>query len=399
MKKLFSFLLPALSAGTLSAQWTPVSTAMSGKLETVVFTSPSDGFAAGSFQYMYKTVDGGSTWLSAGSYDAKDIYFFDANHGYAAGVAGTGTMKSTTNGGSSWTTLTPPNSSSIWGTFATSASTCYFIATDKKVHKSTNSGGSFTSVTLSITFSPTDIWFTDANTGFITTQDGIIFKTTNAGGSWSNSFSVSGVQLNSIYFVNTNLGFACGTNGAVLKTTNGGTSWTALVTGTTSPLNCVRFYDALNGLAVGYGGTIIRTADGGTTWTSDNSNTTRWLYSISYTSSAAAAVIVGDSGTVLKNTNIPIGISEPAASLSSINCFPNPANGYISVSFRATKTADISPVIYDLDGRAVKSFSAFTASPGDNDIRLDVADLSPGAYLVRLDADDQPAFRKILITR
>src|SRR6185295_5695787 len=100
--------------------WNVIPTAMTGKLESVVFTSATTGFTSGSFQYIYKTTNGGTTWAAAGSYDAKDLYFFDANNGYSAGVAETGTMKNTTNAGSSWTTLTPPNSSSMWGTFATS---------------------------------------------------------------------------------------------------------------------------------------------------------------------------------------------------------------------------------------------------------------------------------------
>jgi photosystem II stability/assembly factor-like uncharacterized protein len=401
MKKTLLILAGLSFSEFASAQWTSVSTAITGKLETVVFTSPTDGFTAGAFQYIYKTTNGGTSWSSAGNYDAKDLYFFDANNGYAAGVAGTGTMKNTTNAGGTWTNLTPPNSSSIWGTFATSASTCYFIATDKKVHKSVNSGGSFVSTTLTVTFSLTDIWFTDANNGYVTSQDGIIFKTTNAGSTWTTNFTAAaGTQLNAIYFVNTNLGFACGTNGTVLRTTNAGTSWTALTTGTSFPLNAVRFFDAINGVAVGYGGTIIHTTNGGTTWSTDVSNTTKWLYSIAYTGSPSSIIVVGDSGAVLKNTNEPSGINnQQAISSNAINCFPNPANDFTMLTIMSNDNQKVSPEIYDMNGACVKLLGEMELTRGENEIQLDLADLPSGIYFLRLNCEGTILEKKISVIR
>jgi photosystem II stability/assembly factor-like uncharacterized protein len=388
-------------SNTLSAQWTTISTPITGKLQTVVFTSPTNGFTAGAFQYMHKTTDGGSTWTSGGNYDAIDLYFFDANNGYGSSVVGS-SMKKTTNGGTTWTPITPPNSSSMWGTFATSATTCYFIATDNKIHKSVNSGSSFTTVTISGANYFTDIWFTDANTGYISSQGGIIYKTTNAGGSWSVNYTINppGTQLLSIYFVNTNLGFACGTGGTILRTTNAGASWTALTTGSTAILSGIRFFDAINGIAVGYGGTILRTVDGGNSWVADASNTTKWLYSISYTGTASSAVIVGDSGAVLKNTNIPSGINDlQTAAVKEINCFPNPANDFTMLNIVATSNGQVSPQLFDVNGSFVKSFTAINLIPGENAIRLDIADLASGIYFLHVNSGAAFIEKKIVVVR
>lgn len=401
MKRITPLLIATLaSSAPLAAQWSAVTTPITGKLETVVFTSATNGFTAGSFQYMHKTTDGGATWTSAGSYDAKDLYFFDANNGYGASHVGS-SMKKTTNGGATWSPITPPNSSSQWGTFATSATTCYFIATDDKVHKSINSGSSFTTFTITTTSSLTDIWFTDANTGYITSDGGVIYKTTNAGSTWTTNYTgAPGTWLTSIYFVNTNLGFACGANGMVLKTTNAGGSWTLLTTNSTAMLSCVRFYDGINGIVVGYGGTILHTVDGGATWVQDVSNTTKWLYSAAYTGSASSAIVVGDSGTVLKNTSIPSGIYDHGTDvLTELNCFPNPANDLITLNVTSSINEQAIPEIYALNGSLVKSFAGVGMIPGENVIRLNIADLAPGIYFIRMNAHEGFIERKIAIVR
>jgi hypothetical protein len=48
-------------------------------------------------------------------------------------------------------------------------------------------------------------------------------------------------------------------------------------------LNGVNFTDANTGTIVGANGTILRTTDGGTTWVDQTSNSTAYLYGISFT--------------------------------------------------------------------------------------------------------------------
>lgn len=391
-KSILLFLLTAVIANSIFAQWNIVSTSITGKLESVYFTSSTVGFTSGAFNQLHKTTDGGATWSSLGSTACKDIFFYDANTGYAAGVAGMGTMKKTTNGGTSWTAITPPNSSSVWGVYATSATTVYFIATDAKVHKSTNSGTSFSTFNLPSSNYPTDIFFTDANTGYITDQSTKIWKTTNGGSSWSNIYSVAGTMMNAVHFVDANNGYVAAQGGKVYKTTNAGASWTLCTTGYAYSLYSIRFWDVNNGLAAGMGGNILRTTNGGNSWTIESTGTTRSIYSIYYTS-ATSAVAVGDSGLVVRNVNLS-GNEDLSNHLEKeVTVFPNPSDG--AFNLLSTNPLSESEVeVYNSHGEIVAKFNMANLFTG---LSIDLSSHPSGNYFIHVSTLNGRFTKKVVI--
>lgn len=383
-KIIFSiFLIVFFNNNKIYSQWIQQTSSTNSNLEALYFLDSNIGFTANGFSPMFKTVNGGQTWSNIGNYPARDISFANLNAGYAISVSGSpnGSKKKTINGGTTWSEIIAPNSSSYIGVFSTSPTTAYFINTEDKVLKTINSGTSLTSYTIPLTNSGsenlTDIHFVNLNTGFICAQGGKIFKTTNAGITWNdlqiNNFS----SLNSIYFVNSNVGYCAGSSGKVFKTIDGGTTWINKPTGSTNSINAIKFYDENNGLAGCLSGKIFKTIDGGETWISEVSGTTSHLRNVFYLT-ASSAIIVGDSGTVLKNNNL-LSVSDFKLT-NDFALYPNPFNSYSTLSINNYDLYEnLKLEIYNLNGQLLK-----TDNIKSNTYLLKKIDFKSGLYLMIL---------------
>jgi len=357
---LVPFIVTFFSVGTMYSQWTTQTSPTSSKLEALYFTNALTGFTSSSVvSQLYKTVDGGINWSSIGPYSSRDIWFVDANNGFATSAAGSpsGTMKKTTNGGTTWTSIVPPNSSSYLGVSATSVTNAYFINTDDKVIKTINGGTSITSYNIPLSNSAgqilTDIFFVNATTGYLSAQGGQVFKTTNSGTSWTLLNTNTGSNaLNSLYFIDSMTGYVAGTNGKVLMTTDGGTTWVdKSITGIVA-VNAIRFFDANVGLAVGLSGKIFRTTNGGDTWEQQASGTTQHLWNVFFLN-ATSAVIVGDAGTILKNNDVLA--REKSVSKATFLLSPNPLTDITILSIQNfTDFNSLEVEIYNITGALIK---------------------------------------------
>jgi photosystem II stability/assembly factor-like uncharacterized protein len=358
-KIIFSiFLIVCINNNRIYSQWIQQTSPTTSKLEALYFLDSNTGFtSSSSVSQMYKTTNGGQTWSVIGNYPARDIWFADINTGYATAAAGSpnGTMKKTTNAGISWSQITPPNSSAYLGVFATAPTTAYFINTEDKVLRTTNSGASLTSYTIPLANSASsslkDIFFINLNTGFICADSGKIFKTTNGGTTWDDLLINNFTTLNSIYFVNFNVGYSAGSK--VLKTIDGGTTWIdKSIGGAFSAINAIKFYDENNGLAVCLSGKIFRTNNGGDTWIPEVSGTTSHLWNVFYLSSTSA-IIVGDNGTILKNSNL-LSVNDYTIH-KNFELYPNPIKDYSIISIDNYDSYEsLELELYNLRGQLLK---------------------------------------------
>lgn len=387
-----AFLLALLFNGTIFAQWVIQGPPTTAKLTALYFFNSTTGYASGAFSPMYKTTDGGLSWNSVGSYPAADIDFFDATVGYAAATGGSASLKKTIDGGNTWSNLTAPNSSSMWGTFATSQDVVYFIATDNKVHKSINGGISFTSINLVNSNYPTDIVFTHPDTGYISTQNGKIFKTTNAGSSWLEIYSVPATWLNNIHFVDSRNGYIAGSAGKIFKTTDAGLTWTQIVAGSPAILFAIRFSDVNHGLAAGTGGVILKTIDGGLNWTSEPTNSNSFIYALYFTDSGSV-VAVGDSGLVLTNTNVWTDVHEIKNNFVS-TIFPNPFSESAAIRLgNISYKTNIKLTIFNTAGSILRE-QMFAST---EKMIFSKENLLAGIYFYKLDVDGNYFTGKMMI--
>jgi hypothetical protein len=57
----------------------------------------------------------------------------------------------------------------------------------------------------------------------------------------------------------------------------------------------------------------------------------------------------------------------------------------------------VSIRIIDLFGREIKNIAEEVKSPGEHSVRIDVSGLSPGVYLVRVQAGNECAVEKLVV--
>lgn len=228
----------------------------------------------------------------------RDVQFIDMNHGWIVGD--NGTIYRTLDGGNTW--LVPsilPTSSDIRGVYFINNQIGWAVRSSGRVLKTTN-GGDTWNITNTVTGNTLySTHFYDANTGWAVGNDGTIIKTDDGGNNWT----IQGQTLNitdrlwRVYFINNQIGWAVGQNGVAVKTVNGGTTWNTMSTNTSNDLRGVHFNNADTGWIAGHDGTVLYTSDGGSTWEAQNTTTTFNLRDIGFVGNEGFAV--GSDGRII----------------------------------------------------------------------------------------------------
>ncbi|TCJ17802.1 T9SS type A sorting domain-containing protein [Flaviaesturariibacter flavus] len=244
----------------------------SGSTKAMRFLNGSFGYAVANNVNIKTTTDGGATWTlrnTGNTNNLNSVYFLDATNGYACGVSGT--ILKTTDGGQNWTALTTNYTyafTDIWFTTPLNG----VAVGGGYISRTTDGGTTWTPVTPAPTTQTINRLYFYNNTLMALCDGGTLLRSTNNGASWT-SLSVGTKNL---YAIDINA-FGQGLIGAestIYKTTNGGQNWTVNQAGTQhSYLNKVSFANDQVGVAVGWQTTngmanaLVRTTDGGKTWT------------------------------------------------------------------------------------------------------------------------------------
>ncbi|MBI5698749.1 hypothetical protein HZC35_00375 [Candidatus Saganbacteria bacterium] len=294
------------SSGWASNSWVSRTSSTTQALNDVQFISASTGMAVGNLQTVIRTTDYGKTWTVVNSSASANNFSsvnFPTTIGFAAGTAsgGGGYLSKSTDSGANWSQVAT-DISVLNDIFFTDANTGY-AATTAAVNlfwKTVDGGATWTAKDAGLTAERAyyGVYFI-GQTGWLVGSPGLIFKTTNGADLWTEQVSGTANQLNDVFFINSTTGWVAGNSGTILKTTDGGTNWNTMASGTASNLNAVYFTDASNGWVVGAGGAILKTTDGGATWTAETSGTTNDLNGVHFTD-VNNGCAVGAGGTVLK---------------------------------------------------------------------------------------------------
>ncbi len=203
------------------------------------FTSPELGYAL-TENTLYKTIDGGNTWLSLelpGNPEPA-LYFPDNLNGL---VSGAGRLFKTSNGGETWTTILTEGISFL-DYFFISPSVVVAVAASMKDYQ-------------------------------------CIWKSIDCGMTWKNVFNEKGYCPKAIFFINKKVGWAAGYYDdaglgkvpVIVNTTDGGETWSERyrnedISGYGEPLIDIRFKNELEGYALSRHNYDVFTTDGGQTW-------------------------------------------------------------------------------------------------------------------------------------
>lgn len=227
------------------------------------FVSEEIGYAigrSGNSNSVYKTKDGGLTWLRAHARESllgENLYaldFISENVGFVSGGFNSNVILKTVNGGQSWSQVG--------------------------------------NVTLG------EIQFINETTGFGRTRGlsrNSIYKTTDTGENWQKIFEIE-EDITALDFVNDSEGYFVGDEALMYKTTDGGASWTELEIPYDDYLD-VEFYSNNIGYLLDESKRLYKTLDGGINWkliTNDY-----WVQSISLFE--REIYIAGEGGNILRS--------------------------------------------------------------------------------------------------
>lgn len=202
-------------------------------VEEVYFMNQNTGWIAGSYKTIYKTVDGGESWLNKNGPDLdehfwlNDITFFDEMNGCAVGeklfMPYQSISLTTNDGGESWKET---------------------IITNCEGLKSVQYVG------------PDTIW--------AISEEGKFIRSTNIGEDWEVIQQIAG-HFTDLYFFNSNDAIAISNSHLILTTNDGWATWESAEIGYSNIINKFSFADPQNGIGVG-SSNISRTIDGGSNW-------------------------------------------------------------------------------------------------------------------------------------
>lgn len=220
--------------------------------------------------FIYRTTNGGTNWTqvftqTGGFIDA--IVMVNANTGYAYGdpVSARWSLWKTVNGGATWDSagmyLPQVGSEAGWNNaMCVIGNNIWFGTNNTKVYRSTNSGatGSWTGVATTGNLNTYGVWFTSPTNGICV--GAIVQKTTDGGATWVNGGAPGGSGNMTSIGGNGNYWWLTRGNN-IYGSSDFGTTWTASgYTGTTAlwATNIATTSLCLAGWSVGATGTVIK---------------------------------------------------------------------------------------------------------------------------------------------
>jgi photosystem II stability/assembly factor-like uncharacterized protein len=319
-----ALLLAALSCVALAASvaaqagWVAERRGEAGKdLNAVYFANDKRGWIAGDGGLVFRTDDGGKTWMrqpSGVEESINDIYFRDKDEGYL--LVGNEIL-TTDDGGATWRTAhtfapaefdgASPDLYSVRfaskkrGWIVGSLSRGSDVVVDSLMLYTDDGGASWQRRSAPARVELLHLDFVGEKRGWIVGDRGTILHTEDAGATWTKQDSNTTATLYHVDFVDDENGWAVGERSTILRTNDGGRSWTLVqsaVAGTGATLLSVAFVNKDDGWIVGRRGLILRSSDGGRTWLRQETRTTQHLFALFFKGKTGWAV--GGDGMVLQ---------------------------------------------------------------------------------------------------
>lgn len=419
MKKIFTLFL-ILSSFNLFAQtftWTEQNSGTEDHLNDVFFVDNQTGWAVGGNGVILATTDGGQTWdaQTVGTTDGfRTVFFLDADTGWVASFNLQSTLFKTTDGGTTWTDITPESIlGSIEDIAFANAMDGWMVA--DSIYKTTDGGITWLSQSITDQVSQTSYRALVVPTDS-TAYVGGRSKRTSPSNAYADVFStalsptssvdfMSGVGsmkttdlgIRSIAYATSNIIFAGGTAGAIYKMEFEGQNnfgpWDLNLDlnpaeGSQFILS-ISFPTATDGMFLTEkgGALVYHTADTGNTWNMTPDTIAGLSPNALYAAGANDAWVVGSSGAIYMGKRITTSISNQDLSLAT-RVYPNPTTGLVTISIDSKSMALVDYGLWDLSGRKIKQGER-TADGPNSTFTINVSDVKDGVYLLKVNTENE----------
>ncbi|MBK8552069.1 MAG: hypothetical protein IPL53_13805 [Ignavibacteria bacterium] len=334
--------------------WTKLNTEISDQFTSLDFIDANTGYAGGGDQLLMKTTDAGQTWTnlvlpSAPNFTLYDIEFINANTGYVLGFfIFNSTIWKTTDAGQSWTTQTTGGADYLNNLYFLNANTGFASGGSfgGDMVKTTNGGVNWNLI-YTDSYAKHSMVFLNALTGYCGSDQGRMYRTTDAGNTWNFVLSDGGIDVYSLNFINASTGFGFGTGSVYIKTTDGGDNW--YESQPVGASNSSQYFDAAvtpDGSihAAGSFGAMVRSTNSGTDFTYMASVTDGYVSDIEFINTSTGYAVTGfNHGDILKTTDAGnTWVSQVSTYTTSIYgiAFTNAETGYLAGSISLYKTTN-----------------------------------------------------------
>ncbi|HLF51124.1 T9SS type A sorting domain-containing protein [Flavobacterium sp.] len=378
MKNLY--LLLVLISSSLSAQfaWTPIPSIAANlngqRFDDVFFLNENLGWAAnGYYAAVYKTTDGGATWIQqvtgatlGGSHYFRNIEFLNENIGFLGTL--NGKFYKTVNGGTTWSLVTnfSTNPAAICGLDAVGTSTIYGCGayfSPAYIIKSTDSGNTWQYINMAAYASAlVEIYFINENVGFVSGKNAngaVILKTIDGGLTWATLYNgyIPGQMVWKLQVLsgNTNVIFGSVESvspnpGRLVKSVDGGLNWISKVAPEVD-IQAVGFVSENHGWMGGHNTGFYETINGGDTWV--NTGVGSNLNRIFFVGNIAYA-----SGTTIykySDPNLSVADFEEHARVPlDIKISPNPVKDKLNIKIDFLASDHVVIELYSSSGQLIK---------------------------------------------
>jgi photosystem II stability/assembly factor-like uncharacterized protein len=295
--------------------------------QDTIWLAMSESLTGGAFL----STNGGVSWqqkFSGGTENPNKIYMFNARIGFICNTSNGTSTRRTTNGGNTWTVITPNE---------------WYL----------------------------DIYFIDSLTGWRAFGNNM-YKTTNGGVNWSVQYLPTGGNMNTGVYkfsvINKDTIWATGgaifypssqIRGLVYRTTNGGLNWKYQIPDTSIHIPIYYFVKFIN-------------------------KNTGWAYGLN----TGIHTTIGGDTTFLSKVNQISSIIPNEYKLHQN--YPNPFNPVTKINYELPKDGRVKLVIYDILGREIKSLvnNEFKQA-GRYTVEFNGTQFASGIYFYRIQVEDQ----------